>query len=138
MKKLILASLFVLPLTSCISREQADTRLEKGCKAGIEFFLENGFEIKSIKRAMFKNSTEFGNGYREVMMFLQISDGWYDHDKEYKCTFAEEWNSLGASHRADIYQINVDGDYYGVKDGKIIGDIETQINLSDAINNAMR
>jgi hypothetical protein len=138
MKKLILTALCILPLTSCMSREDADARLLKGCEAAVAFFLHDGYTVKKIKRTTFKPSTEFGNGYREVMIYTKISDGWHDKDEEYKCVFAENFNAMESSHQTTLYQVSNSDKALGMKNGTLHGDSETLKNLESAVNNAMR
>ncbi len=138
MKKIFLIALCILPLTSCMSREDADARLQKGCEAAINFVMSDGFSVKKIKRTTFKTSTEFGNGYREVMIFAKVSDGWHEKDEEYKCIFAEEFNSMSSSHRTTLYKVSAGDKHYGVHDSIIHDDSKTLINLENAVNNAMR
>lgn len=136
-KYMITALAALLTLTGCITREQADARLAKGCKAGVEVFLTNGFNIKKIKKTTFKNSTEFGNGFRDVDIKAVESDGWIDSDKDYHCTFAEERDLLGSYHRATIYQVKVDGQIYGQSGTQIMGDTATIAKMTKAVENAM-
>ena len=132
---ILLAS--VLLLSGCVSRSDADEQLAKGCKAGAELFLENGFEIKDVKKSTFKTSPEFGNAFREVMLFVKESDGWLEKDEEYKCTFVEEFGFLGSSYDAEIYQIQIHDQTYGRDGNSILGDMETHARLTQAVQNAM-
>ena len=50
----LLTLLCLIPLTACVTREQADEKLANGCAAGVELFLSEGFHIKSIKKKLFK------------------------------------------------------------------------------------
>lgn len=137
MKKVIISSLCLMALTGCISREQADKRLERGCAAAAEMFLSDNFSIKKIKSAKFKPSSELGNNYREVMIFALETDEWAEIDKEYKCIFAEENGPFGSSHRASIYQVIVDGQTYGIKGNEILGNMQTHMKLNEAVERAM-
>ena len=137
MQRLIPALACLLLLTSCVSREQADERLARGCKAGAELFLDEGFKITKIKRVTHKDSLEFGAGYREVMLFASESDDWIDKETEYKCTFAEDYGPMKSTHRATLYQLNVNGQTYGIKNGQVLGDMGTHINLTTTIDKAM-
>ena len=134
------ALLFVislLVLTGCVTREQADARIARGCAAGIEMFLAEGFEIKEIKDKLFKDSREFGSGYRNVILKAVESDGWLDVDKQYECVFAESFGFLNATHAATIYQLKVNGQVYGNEDGKIKGNFKTHLKLTETVERAM-
>ncbi len=138
MKKVVISLFCVLLLTSCVTRQQADERLLKGCMAAVGLFLEDGYKIKKIKRSVYKDAIDFGSGYREVMLFAVESDGWVDLDKEYSCIFAEEFNAMGSTHRANIYQVKVNGNVYGREGNNILGDMDTHIKLSKTVEDAMR
>ncbi|MGH1376058.1 MAG: hypothetical protein ACRBCK_06885 [Alphaproteobacteria bacterium] len=137
MKRFPLSLCCLLVLCSCVSRQQADEKLEKGCKAATELFLEDGFTIKEIKDTQHKTSPTFGKSYREVTILAIETDEWLDVEKNYRCIFAEEFNMLGSSHRATLYQLNVNDQTYGFKDGKIIGDMKTHMNIKNAVERAM-
>ncbi len=138
MKQLIISLSCVLLLTSCITREQADDRLTRGCVAAVELFIEDGYKIKEIKKSTYKTSQEFGSGYREVMVFAIEYDGWVEIDNEYRCIFAEELKSFGNSHKASIYQVKVNGETYGREGNNILGDMATHLKLTETVNNAMK
>lgn len=127
----------VLALSGCISRAEADARLAIGCAAGVELFLPEGFEIKQIKDQIFRDDPEFGSGYREVRLFAVQSDGWYDDEKEFRCIFAEDMAPFGLSHTATIYQLQIDDEIYGKKDGKILGSFEDHLRLTETVEQNM-
>ncbi len=137
MKKFLVIVSGVLLLTSCVTREQADERLARGCAAAVELFLDDGFTIKEIKNKSYSNSEEYGNSYRKVTLSAIESDNWLDIDKEYKCIFAEEYGFLKTTHRASIYQVIVNDKIYGTKDGVIVGDMKDLLKLTETVDNAM-
>ena len=137
MKKALIGLSCLLLLTSCVTREQADERLARGCAAAVELFLDEGFKIKEIKNKKFENSSEFGNSYRKVTLFAVESDDWLTLDKEYDCTFAEEYGIFNSTHRTSIYQVHVNDQIYGMKDGMIIGDMKDHLKLTETVDNAM-
>ncbi len=104
----------------------------------MNFVMSDGFSVSKIKRTTLKTATDFGNGYREVMIFAKISDGWHEKDEEYRCVFAEEFNEMSSSHRATLYKVTAGNLHYGMHNGGIQGERETLINLENAVNNAMR
>ena len=125
-------------LCSCIKREQADLKLFKGCQAAAELFIDEGTSIKKVKQRTSKPSPEFGQRYRDVMIFVIESDGWAELDKEYHCIFAEEFTPFNTSHSATLYQLNVNGKTYGQKDGTLVGELSDHIRINDAVTAAMR
>ncbi len=138
MKKIIIGLSCVLLLTSCITREQADSRLALGCAAAVELFLDDNFTIKEIKKKVYSTPTEFGTGFRKVNLFAIESDNWLDIDKEYSCVFAEEFGFLQATHQTSIYQVKVNGKTYGREGDKILGSMEDHLRLEEVVDNAMR
>lgn len=134
--KALLGLMALLSLTGCLSRDDADKRLAKGCQAAATLFLNEGFKVKEIKKSEFKPSAQFGSGYRDVILTAIESDSWIDFDKEYKCTFADELDLMG-THRAMIYQVTVNEQTYGHAGSEILGDADTIIRLNDAVENAM-
>lgn len=125
-------------LTSCMSREDADARLQKGCEAIIPVIETNDYTLKQIDSVKTKPSAAFGNGYREVMILAVMHDGWHEYNEEYKCVFAEEYNKLMSSHKAVLYQITAAGQQYGMHNGQVMGDSQMLIKLENAASNAMR
>lgn len=129
--------LMSLPLAACVSREDADVRLAKGCEAATNILLKDGFKIKEVKDSKFKTSSEFGTGFREVTLIAVESDGWIDYDREYKCTFAEEMGPVGMSYSADFYQITVNEETFGKSGNEILGDPEMLSKLTAAVQPAI-
>ena len=125
-------------LTSCISREQADSRLALGCAAAVELFLDDNFTIKEIKKKVYSTPTEFGSGFRQVKLFAIESDTWLEIDKEYSCIFAEEFGPLQSTHRTTIYQVKVNDQTYGREGDKILGSMQDHLRLEEVVDNAMR
>lgn len=127
----------LLVLTGCVSREEADARLARGCAAGAELFLDEGYSIKTVKDKIFRDDPALGKGFREVRLFVVESDGWYDTDKEYKCVFAESMGMFGMGHNASIYQLKKDGNTYGKEGDKILGTFQEHLKLTEAVDRAM-
>ena len=129
----------VFLLTGCISREQADEKLARGCAAGIELFQEEGFKIGKIKDKIFRDHPELGKGHREVRLMILETDGWYEADKEYSCIFTESFGFAGNGHSATIYQLKMDDRIYG-KDhetNKIISTFDEQLKLTETVEQGM-
>lgn len=130
---LALASAFVL--TGCVSREQADKRLENGCAAGAELFLGEGHKIKEVKDRQFRDDPALGQGYREVRLTIVDTDGWADTDKEVKCIFAENFNPM--QHTATIHQIKMDGQIWGKEGNEILGTMEEHLKLTETVEQGL-
>jgi len=130
---LLLAS--CLALTGCISRQEADKRLENGCAAGAELFLGEGHKIKEVKDRIFRDEPTLGGGYREARLTIVDSDGWYDADKEIRCIFLETYNFMG--HTATIYQLKMDDKTWGKEGNEILGSMEEHMKLDEAVDKAL-
>ena len=127
--------LCVFSLTGCVSREQADAKLARGCAAGAELFLTDSNKIKDIKDRIYRDDPDLGKGYREVRLFVVQSDGWLETDQEYKCIFSE---SLGlGGHTATIYQLQLNGQTYGKKGEELLGTYEDHLKLTETVEQGM-
>jgi hypothetical protein len=135
MKYTWLAVLSVLVLTGCVSREQADKRLERGCAAGAELFFDEGHKIKEIKDRIFRDDPNLGKGYREVRLTVVDSDGWYDADREIRCIFSENFNF--AQHVATIYQLKMDDKTWGKEGNEILGTMEEHLRLTETVEQGL-
>jgi hypothetical protein len=133
----LLLSMAIISLSGCVSRPQADEKLARGCAAGIELFMEEGFKIGSIKKTTFSESSEEGKEYRDVNIQYVETDGWANVDKQARCTFAEQFGLFGATYNASIYQISVNDQVYGKKGTEILGTYEQILKLTETVDNAL-
>ena len=132
---LLLLSLILL--SGCVDRAAADAKLARGCAAGAEIFIDDGFEIKEIVSKKFQDAPGLGKGYREVTLNVIESDGWYDGEESYKCIFAETVNPFG-SHQATIYQLRLsDDEVYGSDGDKILGTFDDHLKLTETVEQGM-
>ncbi|MFP4313140.1 MAG: hypothetical protein ACLFR0_02325 [Alphaproteobacteria bacterium] len=140
MKNILTLSLLAitgLSLSACVDRAQADERLKRGCAAGVELFIPEGFTLKEIKNASYSKPRS-GEGDRKVTLTVVESDGWYDGEKTYSCNFVESFGFLKMSHDANIYQIDMgNGQIHGKKDGKIVSGFDEWLKITETIDNAM-
>lgn len=125
--------LMCLVLTGCISREQADRRLVQGCRAAITAFLEDGYVIQDVRETSFTDISDKNGSYRAVNLAVTESDDWDEVEKEYRCTFIEEFTFAKMSHRASVYRFEAPDQLVGNKDGQIHGALEDHIKLENAV-----
>jgi hypothetical protein len=130
-----LSCLLLLP--SCVSRGQADAKLARGCAAGVELFLADGFVIKEIKNKTYSNDPKLGESYRVVVLEAIESDSWLDVEKEYRCVFSEGFGLLNGTHSATIHQIKVNDQTYGKEGDKILGTFEDHLRLTEVVEQGM-
>ena len=132
-----LASISLL-LAGCISREEADMRLQRGCAAGAELFLEDGHKVKEVKDHIFRDNPDLGPGYREVRLTFVDSDGWYDSDKEVRCIFEDSLNFFGLlGHTATIYQLKMDDKVWGMEGKEILGSMQDHLKLTETVEQGL-
>ena len=125
-------------LSGCVDRASADAKLARGCAAGAEIFLDEGFEIKEIKNKKYQDAPGLGRGYREVTLDVIESDGWYDGEETYQCIFVESTGLFNLSHTATIYQLRLsDDEVYGKEGDKIIGSFEDHLKLTETVEQGM-
>ncbi|MGQ0527177.1 MAG: hypothetical protein ACT4OY_03990 [Alphaproteobacteria bacterium] len=135
--KIFLFLLCGIFLAGCISREDADAKLARGCAAGAQILMTDGFTIKETKGQTFRESPEFGKGYREVNLSILESDEWTNNDKDIICVFSEEFGFFGMAYTAAIYQIQKDGQIYGRSGDQILGTMEDHLKLMEAVEREM-
>lgn len=137
MKHIILSMVAVLALSACVSREDADAKLARGCAAGLEAFLPEGQKIKQVNKNNYTETAEFGPGYRVVTVDYTETDGWADAEKQATCIFAEEFGFLNATHSSNIYQIRIGETVIGKKGNEILGSYEDVLKLTETVDRAM-
>lgn len=138
LKTLPFLLLSLITLSGCVDRATADEKLAKGCAAGAEIFLEEGFKIKEITDKKFRNSPGLGNGYREVTLSAIESDGWYDGEVNYQCIFVESVGIFNTSHQATLYQLRLsDDEIYGKEGDKLLGSFEDHLKLTETVEQGM-
>jgi hypothetical protein len=134
--RIFLALLCVFTLSGCVSREQADAQLAKGCEAGVKALLPEGYSLASVKNTRFSPSPE-GVGYRHVELDAVELDGWLETEKTYNCIFVEQFGFLKTSYTASIYQVSTGQEVFGKAGHVLNGDAEDFIKLEDAVRKAM-
>lgn len=132
---LITSTLF---LSGCVSRDQADTMIAKGCLAVAEAFLTDGFRIKEVKNKKFDIASGLGHGYRQVTISAIEEDGWAEIDKDYECVFAENFGFMKTTYSAGIYSFTKDDLTIGSVGGQITGGLEKITKMNKAAENAMK
>lgn len=136
--RLLTIILLCLTLTACVSEDQADTKMAKGCEAGINSLLKDqGKEIITIKAKRYADEQTEGGLHRRITFMAVEKDGWLELDKSYTCLFAQEWGLFKSSHQAILVQIEVDEVLYGKKNGIIQGSLEDFLRLTKAVDSAM-
>lgn len=137
MKKLILAAAASLTLAGCVSQDQADEKMARGCRAGVESLLGNA-KIDTITSTNFSLETDIEGQHRRVTLNARTKDGWVELDQSFSCLFAQQWGFFKSSHAAILMQVQMpDGRVVGKKDGMLVGDIGDFTKLTESVNAAM-
>jgi hypothetical protein len=136
MKKIALIAVSTLALTACVTQQQADEKMVKGCQAGVTALITPK-EIKEVKTTNGSDEVVEGQPHRRITLTVVEKDGWLEIDKEYSCLFAQEWGLFKSSHRALLVQTKIDDSIYGKVDGQISGSIDDFVKLTDTVDQAM-
>ncbi len=123
-------------LTACVSREQADAKLAKGCEAGVNAILPEGRKITRIAKTEFTPATE-GRGMRHVKMTAVETDGFLEVENVFECVFEEGFGFLNSNYTAAVYQVRAGDIMIGKSGDEIVGDAQQFIKLNDAIRGAL-
>jgi len=123
-------------LSGCVSREQADASLAKGCKAGVESLLPEGTTLGDIKGQSFSPSPE-AVGARHVKIDVVQMDGYIEDIVSYECIFEESFGPFKMNHAASVYQVRLPDRIVGKSGNQIQGDFDEYVRLTDAIRKSM-
>ncbi|HPF77873.1 MAG TPA: hypothetical protein PLF01_01155 [Alphaproteobacteria bacterium] len=136
--RFLLVALLSLGLTACVSQDQADEKMAKGCEAAVNILLKDeGKQLSEIKVKRYADEQAEGGLHRRITLMGIEKDGWLELDKSYSCLFAQDWGLFKSSHEALLVQVQIDDQLYGKKDGVIQGTLEDFIKLTDAVHKAM-
>lgn len=123
-------------LAGCVSQQQADQKMAKGCEAAIGAMIAPK-QILEVKSTRFADEQTEGSIYRRIGLTAVEKDGWIEAEKEYSCLFAQQWGLFRLNHIALLEQMTYNDEIKGKKDGKIIGSMEDFLKLTKAADSAM-
>lgn len=129
----------VLALTACGDQKSMDAKLAKGCAAAVKTVLAKDKytrQLDSVKSSAF----DMSDGFRLVKLGVVTKDKQYETaaDESFDCKFQVDTSFLGTNARAYLVQVKVDDDVYGTESGQIYGDMNDQMDLSNAVQDAMK
>ena len=78
-----------------------------------------------------------GSGFREVVLTVMESDGFYEAEQEYKCVFADSLAMFGMGHSASIHQLKVHDAVYGKEGDQILGTYDEHLKLTQTVDAAL-
>ena len=126
----------LLLLSGCVTEEQANAKVGKGCEAAVKTLIDPK-EIMEIKSIKYGSELEADGLYRSITLNVHERDGWSEQDSEYSCLFEEQWGPLKSSHTALFIQATIDGETVGKEHGVIKGDLDDFLKLTEVVNKAM-
>ena len=136
--RIFLITLLSLSLTACVSQDQADIKMAKGCVAAVNALLkDDGKEIMEVKSKNYAQEEAEGGLHRRVTIGAIEKEGWLELEKEYSCLFMQQWGMFKASHKALLVQVKIEDELYGKKDGVILGDFEDFLGITKVVDSAM-
>jgi hypothetical protein len=138
MKKFLLSATALLLLSGCVSQDQADEKMEKGCRAGVDALLGSA-QIMQVKSTNYSFENNLEGQHRRITLETTIKDGWLEKDETYSCLFAQQWGLFKSSHAAVLVQVKFpDGKIVGKQDGLLVGELSDFVKLSDTVQDAMQ
>lgn len=136
LKPIIPLCLLTFALTGCMSQDQADTKMSKGCEAGINALI-SPVKIGEIKSRNYSNEQINGGLHRRVTIEAIEKDGWLELDKEYSCLFMQKWGIFNSSHKALLVQTTIEDETIGNVDGHVVGGFDNFLKITNVVDAAM-
>jgi hypothetical protein len=139
MKKftVLLAGLSIVALTGCVSQEQADAKMKKGCQSAIGAMIAPT-TIKDVKSSTAAPEKMLSSTYRRVTLKYIEEGDFSETEVEGSCLFSEQWGMMKSTHAAMLEQVVFNGNMIGKdKDGNIQGDMNDFMKLNEKVDAAM-
>jgi hypothetical protein len=131
-----------LALTACGgSREEADARLARGCEAGVKIVLAKDDYDRQIDRVIRKtiaDDSETGGRMVTLEAVTKNKEYGYENEETFVCKFDESYSPGFTAWKASLINLKVGDDLYGSEGGEIFGDMQDQLNLTAAIEAALK
>ncbi len=138
-KTFILGICAVAVLTGCGSREQAETKLARGCEAAAKSMLNKDQYDHQIEKV---TGQKFGksDGFTLVTVDTVTKNKQYgfENPETFQCKFEESSGPFGMSWKAALVQVKIGEDVYGSDGGQLFGSVEDQMALTAAVEAAMK
>lgn len=130
------AMVAVLALGGCVTQQQADAKMGKGCEAAISATIAPK-KLLGIKSTNYADEKTEGSLYRRITIVGQQKDGWIEAEKTYTCLFAQDWGFFKSTHFALLEQLAIGDFVLGKVDGQIRGSMEDYVKLNETAETAM-
>ena len=138
MKKFVvlIAGISTLALSACVTQEQADAKMAKGCEAAIGAMIQPR-TIKTVKSTTAEDEKTMGSVYRRVHVTYIENDDFAEMDKQGSCLYSQQWGLFKGTHAALLEQVMYNDILIGKKDGNIEGDMNAFLKLNEKVDAAM-
>lgn len=138
MKKSIalLAGLSALTLSACVSQQQADEKMFKGCEAAVGAMIAPT-TIKAVQSKAGSDEKTMGSIYRRIKITYIEEGDFAEMPKEGSCLFSQQWGMFKSTHAALLEQVVYNDQLIGKKDGVIEGDMNAFLKLNEHVDTAM-
>ncbi|PZP56172.1 MAG: hypothetical protein DI586_04615 [Micavibrio aeruginosavorus] len=138
MRKYLVCLLAISLLSACgDGRGEKDKKLALGCQAGLKALLAQDKFDRQIDKVTSRKFKDESEGRRVTLKATTKNKQFgYEKDESFNCLFAETSNILG--WKAEVQQLNIGEDVFGKKDGQIIGDMNDFLELTGAVEAAMK
>lgn len=131
-----ISAISVLTLSACVSQEQADAKMAKGCESALGAMLAP-VTIKEVKGFKADYEGMLGIKYRRLTVTYIENDDFAASEKTGACLFSEEWTAMKGSHLAMLEQVTVNGRLVGKRNGVIQGSVDDFVKLTEGADTAM-
>ncbi len=138
MKKILIAltSVSMIALSGCVSQEQADAKMIKGCEAAVGAMIAPR-TIKEVKASSGVDEKTMGSVYRRIKITYVENDDFAESERPGSCLYSQQWGMFKSSHTALLEQVTYNDQLIGKKDGNIEGDMNEFLKLNEKVDAAM-
>ncbi|PZO83710.1 MAG: hypothetical protein DI626_08820 [Micavibrio aeruginosavorus] len=132
----VISAISIFTLSACISQEQADAKMAKGCESAVSAMITPQ-TIKEVKGFKADYEGMLGIKYRRLDVTYVENDDFAAAEKTGTCLFSEEWTAMKGSHLALLEQVTVNGKLVGKRNGVIQGSVDDFVKLTEGADTAM-
>lgn len=133
---LALSAVSVLALTGCVSQEQADAKMEKGCQAAISAMIAPR-TVKEFKSGENSNVTSLSGNFRRINLTYVENDDFAETQRQGSCMFSQQWGMMKSSHTAMLEQVKYNDQILGKVDGNVQGSMDDFLKLIEKVDTSM-
>ncbi len=138
-RSVAIAFIALLALTACGSREEADTKLSRGCEAAVKVILATPNYDREFSKTTSKSFDKDGTN-RVVTLQSVTKNKEYGNemDEIFVCKFDESYSPGFIAWKASLINVKIGEEYFGSEGGQIYGSAEDQMNVMAAVEAALQ